>query len=143
MTGPAASCRAGAMNAPKIDENTPETDQYYMILLSFYKAGVKMYYPLPTGVPGGVVSIKVGVLMAVTDDVKAVIGEALQISDRVSSFDESTALLGSIPELDSMAVVTIITALEEQFDFVVDDDEISAETFETLGSLCTFVEQKM
>ena len=102
-----------------------------------------MYYPLPTGSPGGEVSVKVDVSMAVMDDVKAVIGEALQISDRVQSFDESTALLGSIPELDSMAVVTIITALEEQFDFIVDDDEISAKTFETLGSLSAFVEQKM
>jgi acyl carrier protein len=119
------------------------TGQYYLILLSFYKAGMKMYYPLATGSPGGEVSIKVDVSMAVMDDVKAVIGEALQISDRVQSFDESTALLGSIPELDSMAVVTIITALEEQFDFIVDDDEISAETFETLGSLSAFVEQKM
>ena len=119
------------------------TGQYYLILLSFYKAGMKMYYPLPTGSPGGEVSVKVDVSMAVMDDVKVVIGEALQISDRVQSFDESTALLGSIPELDSMAVVTIITALEEQFDFIVDDDEISAETFETLGSLSAFVEQKM
>ncbi len=122
---------------------SPETGQYYLILLPFYKAGMKMYYPLPTGGPGGEVSIKVDVSMAVMDDVKAVIGEALQISDRVQSFDEGTALLGSIPELDSMAVVTIITALEEQFDFIVDDDEISAETFETLGSLSAFVEQKM
>ncbi|HDH07952.1 MAG TPA: acyl carrier protein [Gammaproteobacteria bacterium] len=81
--------------------------------------------------------------MTTIDDVKAVIAEALQIGDRIDSFDESTALLGSIPELDSMAVVTIITALEEQFDFIVDDDEISAETFETLGSLSAFVEQKM
>lgn len=102
-----------------------------------------MYYPLPTGILGGSGSTKVDVSMAVMDDVKAVVGEALQISDRVQSFDEDTALLGSIPELDSMAVVTIITALEEQFDFEVDDDEISAETFETLGSLCAFVEQKM
>lgn len=82
-------------------------------------------------------------IVATIDDVKAVIAEALQIGDRVDSFDESTALLGSIPELDSMAIVTIVTALEEQFNFVIDDDEISAENIETLGSLCAFVEQKM
>lgn len=87
--------------------------------------------------------IGVNHIVTTIDDVKAVIAEALQIGDRIDSFDESTALLGSIPELDSMAVVTIITALEEQFDFIVDDDEISAETFETLGSLSAFVEQKM
>jgi acyl carrier protein len=55
----------------------------------------------------------------------------------------STPLLGAIPDLDSMAVVSIITALEEQFGFSVHDDEISAENFETFGSLVAFVEQKL
>ena len=54
-----------------------------------------------------------------------------------------TPLMGNVPELDSMAVVTVITALEEQYGFVVDDDEISADTFETLGSLTQFVESKV
>jgi hypothetical protein len=44
-------------------------------------------------------------------------------------------LLGSLPELDSMAVVTLIGALEEHFGIMVDDDDISASTFATLGSL--------
>jgi acyl carrier protein len=55
----------------------------------------------------------------------------------------ATRLLGAIPELDSMAVVSLITALEEQFCIAVDDDEIGAATFETLGSLAAFVEQKL
>jgi len=52
-------------------------------------------------------------------------------------------LLGNLPELDSMAVVSIITALEEYYGFVVHDDEISGETFATLGSLVAFVEAKL
>jgi len=81
--------------------------------------------------------------MAVIDDVKRVLGETLQIGDRVDGFDASTALFGSVPEFDSMAVVTVITALEEQFDLMVDDDDITAETFATLGSLTSFVEEKL
>ena len=81
--------------------------------------------------------------MAAIDDVKEVIGEVLQISDRARAFDASTPLFGSIPELDSMAVVSLITALEERFDFVADDDEITAEVFESVGSLSDFVEQKL
>ena len=42
-----------------------------------------------------------------------------------------------------MAVVGIITALEEQFGFSIYDDEISAENFETVGSLVDFVERKL
>jgi acyl carrier protein len=42
-----------------------------------------------------------------------------------------------------MAVVSIITALEERFDFSVDDDEIDASIFETVGTLVAFVEGKL
>lgn len=81
--------------------------------------------------------------MATIDIVKQVLGETLQLGDQANSFDDATPLLGSIAELDSMAVVTVITSLEEQFDFFVEDDEISAEAFETVGSLTAFVDQKL
>jgi len=51
--------------------------------------------------------------------------------------------LGGVAEFDSMAVVAIITAIEEDFGVVVDDDEVSAETFETVGSLARFIESKV
>ena len=77
------------------------------------------------------------------DDVKTVVGSALQLGARIRSMDASTPLLGAIPELDSMAVVNVITALEEHFGIAVADDEIDAATFATLGSLSAFVEQKL
>ena len=77
------------------------------------------------------------------DEVKAVVGSALQLGDRVRNMNESSALLGALPELDSMAVVSVITALEERFDITVADDEIGAAAFETLGSLTRFVEGKL
>ena len=79
----------------------------------------------------------------VIDDVKRIVGSTLQLGPRLSAMGAATPLLGAIPELDSMAVVTLITALEEQFGFTVEDDEIGAATFETLGSLASFVEQKL
>jgi acyl carrier protein len=79
----------------------------------------------------------------VTEDLKRILGTTLQLGPRAGSMSTSTPLLGAIPELDSMAVVTLITALEEQFGITVDDDEIDASTFETLGSLVQFVEAKM
>lgn len=77
------------------------------------------------------------------DDVKEVVGSALQIGDRVQQMDATAPLLGAVPELDSMAVVTLITALEEHFGFTVADDEITASTFETLDSLTQFTERKL
>ena len=55
---------------------------------------------------------------------------------------ESSPLLGSIPELDSMAVVTVLTLIEEEFGVSVEDDDVSADTFATVGSLVRFVSEK-
>jgi acyl carrier protein len=84
-----------------------------------------------------------GDLDLVIDDVKRVLGTTLQIGSRADAMNEATPLLGAIPELDSMAVVSLITALEEQFGIAVDDDEIGADAFETVGTLAAFVERKL
>ncbi len=81
--------------------------------------------------------------MTTVNDVKNILRETLQIGDRADELENDTPLLGNIPELDSMAVAMLITAMEEHFDIFVDDDDISAETFETFGSLCEFVKEKL
>jgi acyl carrier protein len=75
------------------------------------------------------------------DGVKAVLIETLGIEDRANTLGAETQLFGAIPELDSLAVVEVITALEERFAFQIEDDDFSGEVFETVGSLATFVEQ--
>lgn len=72
-----------------------------------------------------------------------VLDEVLSLNGRSASFARDTPLLGAIPELDSMAVVTLITSLEEQFGLVVDDDDIDGSTFATVGSLADFVTGKL
>lgn len=81
--------------------------------------------------------------MTVLEDVKAVLGQTLQLGEKSKYFDAETGLFGSIPEFDSMAVVTVLTALEEHFGIAIEDDEITAEIFETVGSLTAFVEGKI
>jgi acyl carrier protein len=72
-----------------------------------------------------------------------VLENVLNLQGRSLAFEPSTPLLGAIPELDSMAVVSVIAALEEKFAFVVDDDEIDGSTFATVGTLVAFVERKL
>lgn len=81
--------------------------------------------------------------MTILDDVKQMLVNVLQLDDDFEAFSESTPLLGNIPELDSMGVVSLLTSLEEFYGFVIEDDEISAEVFETVGSLVSFVESKI
>jgi acyl carrier protein len=67
----------------------------------------------------------------------------LSLDGAGAQLNAGTALLGSIPELDSMAVVSILTTLEERFGIVVDDDEVDGRTFATVGSLTSFVQSKL
>ena len=80
--------------------------------------------------------------MDLQEEVKTIVIDVLSLGPAGAALTEQSALLGSIPELDSMAVVQLIGALEEQFGFAIDDDEISAATFATLGSLTDFVRLK-
>jgi acyl carrier protein len=82
-------------------------------------------------------------VMSSLDQVKNILDSTLSLNGRAQGFDRNSALLGNIPELDSMAVVSLITTIEEQFGIIIDDDDVSAETFETLGSLTDFVDQKL
>ncbi|WP_288378453.1 acyl carrier protein [uncultured Massilia sp.] len=76
------------------------------------------------------------------EQTKTILGDVLNLGPAAAALTADSPLLGSLPELDSMAVVSLIGALEEHFGIVVDDDDISASTFATLGSLAHFVEQK-
>ena len=76
-------------------------------------------------------------------EVTNILAEVLSLGDRKNSLKADSVLLGNIPELDSMAVVNLIAALEETFGITVEDDEIGASTFATLGSLAGFVRAKM
>jgi acyl carrier protein len=76
------------------------------------------------------------------EEVKNLLTDVLNLGPAGASLTADSPLLGALPELDSMAVVGVIAALEDRFGIVVDDDDISASTFATVGSLADFVAQK-
>ena len=81
--------------------------------------------------------------MDVLKEVYRVLDEVLSLGGRGAAFTRDTALLGAIPELDSMAVVTLITTLEDRFGITVDDDDIEGSTFSSVGTLADFVSAKL
>lgn len=81
--------------------------------------------------------------MNARNEVLQLLDEVLSLKGRSASFTHETPLLGAIPELDSMAVVALITACEERFGIVIDDDEVDGSTFETVGSFSDFVAGKL
>ena len=80
--------------------------------------------------------------MKYLEEVKTLLIDVLNLGPAGAALTADSPLLGSLPELDSMAVVTLIGALEEHFGIMVDDDDISASTFATLGSLAAFVAER-
>jgi acyl carrier protein len=81
--------------------------------------------------------------MNVKDEVLRMLDDVLGLNGRAMTFSDSTPLLGSVPELDSMAVTSLLTAIEERFGFTIDDDEIDGSTFATVGSLVELVSAKV
>lgn len=76
-------------------------------------------------------------------EVLGILDEVLSLGGRALAFDRGTPLLGALPELDSMAVVTLITRIEDRFSVVVDDDDVDGETFATVGALADFIQAKI
>ncbi len=74
---------------------------------------------------------------------RAVLATELGLSAAsAAALHRGSALFGDLPELDSMAVARVLTALEDRFGFHIDDDEVDGDLFETLGSLSDFVTRK-
>lgn len=78
--------------------------------------------------------------MTTVHEVAKVLATTLGID--AERLDASTPLFGSLPELDSMAVVELVVALEQQFGIGFDEDEITAEAFATVGTLAALVDSK-
>lgn len=77
------------------------------------------------------------------DELKSLVSSVLQIGDRLADMGPEAPLLGGIPEFDSMAVVSILTTIEENYGIIIEDDEVSAELFENLASLLEFINSKL
>ena len=76
-------------------------------------------------------------------EVLSMLDDVLSLGGRAMAFTADTPLLGALPELDSMAVVTLINTLEERFGIAINDDEISGDTFASVGSFTAFVADKL
>ena len=80
--------------------------------------------------------------MDLQSQTRDILRDVLSLGDRADGLGLQSPLLGAVPELDSMAVVGVIAAIEDRFGFVIEDDEISGATFATFGSLVEFIRAK-
>ena len=81
--------------------------------------------------------------LSARSELLALLDSTLNLGGRGLHFDDATPLIGALPELDSMGVVSLLTAFEDRLGFAVEDDEIDGSVFETFGTLLAFVEAKL
>jgi acyl carrier protein len=79
----------------------------------------------------------------IQNEVLEILDEVLSLKGRAKSFSDQTVLLGALPELDSMAVLGVITVFEDRFAITVEDDDIDGSTFATVGTLVAYVSSKL
>jgi acyl carrier protein len=60
---------------------------------------------------------------------------------RVAAFNEETELFGALPELDSMAVATLLTEMEERLGILIADEDVEAEDLMSFGRLVSLAER--
>ena len=75
--------------------------------------------------------------------IKNILRDTLNLGDRAARLSAESPLMGGLPEFDSMAVVTVVTMIEDELGITIEDDELSAEVFATVGSLADFVAAKL
>lgn len=78
--------------------------------------------------------------MNVQQEVLRAVDEVLSLGGRAAAFTRDTSL-GTL--LDSMAVVGLITLIQERLDIVIDDEEIVGDNFATVGALVDLVASKL
>lgn len=76
-------------------------------------------------------------------DTLKILRDTLRLGPSAVGMNASTRLLGGLPEFDSMAVVSVLTALEEHHGIAFEDEEMRAESFETVATLVSLLEAKL
>lgn len=77
--------------------------------------------------------------MSIFETILRILDSELNLQGKALAFTEDTKLRGSLPQLDSMAIVSVVTALEDQLGFEFPEEHLDGAVFETVGALVAFV----
>lgn len=70
-----------------------------------------------------------------------ILDEELNLLGAGLKFQDSQLLRGNLPQLDSMAVVGIIGAIEARIGIVFPEDQLDGAVFETVGTLVACIDR--
>ena len=67
----------------------------------------------------------------------------VNMSNGIDSIDGSTGLLGEGIGVDSLELLKVVSAIEEEFHLTIDDSKLQVSDFQTVGSLATFIQKRV
>ena len=74
--------------------------------------------------------------------IKCLIVVSLGLDVNLAEISDDETLFGGGMDLDSMATLEIVAAIEEEFGITVEDDELTAELFDSVDALAEYVATK-
>lgn len=77
--------------------------------------------------------------MSLLPQLLRILDDTLALQGRALGFDANTRLLDALPELDSMAVMALLAALENELGITIDFGDLDGEAFATVGTLLEHV----
>ena len=80
---------------------------------------------------------------SITRRVKQVFVEALELDIDPDEIDDDEPLFGEGLGADSIASLKIVFALEEEFGFEVDDEDLQVELFNSVRTLSQYIAEKL
>jgi acyl carrier protein len=69
--------------------------------------------------------------------------DRLNFIEGTKKIEEHVGLLGHGIGLDSIEILSVVAAIEDEFGLTFEDEELQVEYFRTLGSLVTFIQGKL
>ena len=74
---------------------------------------------------------------------RKVLKDVLKLGPLADGLTERSRLLGALPGLDSLAVISVLASIEREYRIKIRNDELSADVFGTFGSLHRFIQTKL
>ncbi len=77
----------------------------------------------------------------ISDRIRDYINSELMLEDSSASLSDDTPLLAGV--IDSLGLMQLISFIEEEFDVAIDDAEVTATNFRTVGDIQRLIDQKV
>ncbi len=74
--------------------------------------------------------------------IKKLIVDTLSLEVAPEEIPEDETLFGGGMDIDSIATLEIVAAIEKKFDITVEDEELTVELFDTVATLAAYVTDK-